>query len=318
MNRIVSITRMSRTQNSNYATKCLHNNDEKSTNIKYGKDGEKRFLKILNKKYPHYLWYAYRNNWESVDFYGIPNQEVDYNVKDNFYNIDGSNVEIVIELKSKRMLCDKNTQKTKSAQSKYKEYNSIFHFVNWSKYEDIKKRFKNNTTKRAFLVWDYMKYENDNNLSKYDEENCGNYYFHEITQKKIDDDARLEEWEDHESGRNYNVGWKQNPYRDVEDKVVNIVSEKVLPFKYFKNFLPNICRGADNDLEYKLWIRNTTILDAKRDCIEKNERLVKLHLEIEKEKKKIEWDYGVYVRKMKRKNETYDDWNTYYNENSSW
>ena len=226
---IYIITIMNRTKYSSHSLPTRFNKQEKLINLQYGNDGEIAFLNVLRNKYgDKYFWYPFPNNYESVDFYGILQEED---------GTHGVNAEIVIELKSKRLLCDKTIMRVENAVVG-KNSKSNFHFCNWSKYEDIKQRLKENRCKKAFIVWDYMT-KSCEEYSKYDKENSGDYYFHEITQDKIDFDDNLEEGYDHEEGKHYLQGEYQNPDRDVIDLVVNIYNTHVLPFSKFKYFLDN-------------------------------------------------------------------------------
>ena len=313
---------MSRTKNSNYAIATKKDNNEKAINLKFGKDSEHHFIPVLNNNFPNYKWYAFKNNFESVDFYGIPNQEELYNVKDNYYKYDGSLVEIVIELKTKRLLCNAETHKLAYGVKSINEpdYTDFFHFVNWSKYEDIKKRFNKGQIKKAFLVWDYLKTPCENKLSEYDHKTSGDYYFHEITKAKIYSDTLREEYEDHtsEPPRYYNEGWYQNHNREVEDKVLRIANDQVLPFKYFKYFLNDWCEGGDNNLACELFNNNQKRNAIRNKKIKKTHQRVKQATKNDNERRDLLFKYGVYKRGQIRKRQPFITFEEYYNENSEW
>lgn len=232
-----------RTQHSNHTQRTRNDEDEKKINAKYGADGEINFMNYLTKNHPSYFWYSFPNKWEAVDFYGIPRE----GNNDTYDHKKGKGkVEVVIELKSKRLLCDKVSLRTrcavKSQNPKYvAPYSGKFHFMNWSKYEYIKKRFDLKTIKRAFMVFDYMKTECEHNLTEYDPKNAGHYIFHEITPQKVLRDSMLEGWQDDHWGKNYNMSYGGNGNRNVEDKIVQVVNYKFLPMSKFKYFLlPNV------------------------------------------------------------------------------
>ena len=313
---------MYRTNTSNYATANTNNVNEKAINMKFGKDSEKVFLKLINKKFPSYSWYAYKNNFESVDFYGIPKQEELYGVKDNFYDIDGSKVEIVIELKTKRMLVNSKTQKLCKGGTKStidKEYSTLFHFVNWSKYEDIKTRFSEGTIKKAFLVWDYLREDCEHKLSEYDSKISGNYYFHEITPAKIYNDSLKEDYHDHTHGRTYIESWYQNENRDVEDKIVMVTNEQVLPFKYFKYFINEACEGGDATIAYEIFNRNSIIQEIKQKKIKKTINSVRIETKRDDERSQLLFKYKGYVWNQERLNKKeIITFNEYYNDNCEW
>tara|TARA_R110002153_G_scaffold75250_1_gene194808 strand:- start:92 stop:1102 length:1011 start_codon:yes stop_codon:yes gene_type:complete len=228
-----------RTSTSNHTQRRYNDEEEKKINAKYGADGEINFMKYLTKNHPTYFWYSFPNKWEAVDFYGIPR---DGKVTEYDYHKGKGKVEVVIELKSKRLLCDKVSLRTrcavKSRNPKYvAPYSGKFHFMNWSKYEYIKKRLDLKTIKKAFMVYDYMVDECEHKLTEYDPKNAGHYIFHEITPQKVLRDSMLEAWQDDTYDRNYNVSWGGNGNREVEDKLVQVLNHKFLPMCKFKYFL---------------------------------------------------------------------------------
>lgn len=256
-----------RTKHSKHATPTLFNIDEKAINRKFGRDGETHFLNVLNRKYgDKYFWRAFKNNWESVDFYGIPKQEQLYGVEETHYELEtGFKADIVIELKSKRIICDPITHKTRSGISgKSKNCDNNIHFCNWTKFIDIKQRLKEGRINKAFIVFDYLREEVENGLTIYDNKNSGDYYFHEITShsiRKSKDLRKKYRWDNWEDGVIYTKGEKQSRYRDAKDEVINIPAFEMLPMSYFKyRLLPTYT-------DVKLTTRNT----------KKNEDLLKNH-----------------------------------------
>jgi hypothetical protein len=232
-----------RTQYSQHTQPTRNDKNEKEINTKYGADGEEHFMKYLTKNHPSYFWYSFPNKWEAVDFYGIP-REGNNNTYD--HKKGKGKVEIVIELKSKRLLCDKVSMRArcavKSSNAEYvAPYDTFLHNMNWSKLEYIKNRFETKTIKKAFMVYDYMKVECEHRLTEYDPKNAGHYIFHEITPHKVARDELLEEWQDYDWGRTYNPSWGGNSNRPVKDKMVNVPAYNMLPMSKFKHFLlPNI------------------------------------------------------------------------------
>lgn len=245
-----------RTQHSKYANPTLFNKDERAINKKYGKDGEVKFLEILNTIYGNkYIWTMFENNWESVDFYGIPNDN------DNDYDLKtGYKADIVIELKSKRTLCDPITQKTKSGvNGNSKCFNGNLHFCNWTKYLDIKKRLKEGRINKAFIVFDYLKKEVTNNLSTYDKKNSGDYYFHEITNNSILESEQSSKkcgYDDWTRGVTYSRGSTQSRYRNVKDDIVNIPTFEMLPIKLFKYHILKVAIKTHSNLYRENLVKN--------------------------------------------------------------
>ena len=90
---------MNRTKYSNHVERKANDVGEKKASLNYGAEGEYYFLKHLQENYgKDYEWFSFKDNYSSVDFYGIPKKgdEKKYDKE------EGTNNYIVIELKSKR------------------------------------------------------------------------------------------------------------------------------------------------------------------------------------------------------------------------
>lgn len=237
-----------RTQYSNHTYATRFDEDETKINLQYGKDGETAFIKILNEKFGDiYKWYSYNDKYEAVDFYGIKHSEINEDTIYTHQELEHK-ADIIIELKSKRSIVNRHTQKYhKALKTQGSNNNSLYHFVNWTKFIHIRNNLKNGNIKRAFIVFDYMKKKIDNPLSNYDTNNSGVYYFHEITLDKLEFDEQLalklpiksreDKFRTQFLGFTYSQGDGYNSYRTVKDKVVQITSTNLLPMKYFKSTL---------------------------------------------------------------------------------
>ena len=227
---------MNRTKFSNHVERKAFDVGEKKSSLNYGAEGEYYFLKHLQDNYGRdYEWFSFKDNYSSVDFYGIPK------IKGNEKKYDmenGKNNYIVIELKSKRRVCSKENKKLMDLGGNFV---NMFHTFNYTKFIDIQKRIRNKTTKKAFVVFDYVS-ENVDKLSKYDKEIGGNYFFHEIKEEIWKNDEKIRkncEWSaDWEDGVVYNEDTIQNGNRGVEDKCIKIPYDKIKSMDEFRHHLP--------------------------------------------------------------------------------
>lgn len=251
-----------RTQYSNHTNATKFDENEKKINLQYGLDGEIAFIKLLNEKFGSiYKWFCYKNKYQAVDFYGIKHSEINEDTTYTYQELE-LKAEIMIELKSKRNLVNKHTQKVSRALvSKGSKNREIYHYCNWSKFVYIKNNLVKGNIKRAFIVFDYMKKHITNSLCSYDVKNSGDYYFHEITLDKLKFDDELGKkspYRDYSKGFHYIEGYGQNSNRDVEDKLIRIPYNKVLPMRFFKSTL--LYTQKNRSIE--------RLLNSINDCVE--------------------------------------------------